>query len=344
MHRRKTEQRIRRTVRGKHCRSLLAVLLFLGWLVYICARLPSPPAGEAAGQTAGQYAEPSAGQYAEQAAGRVAEQTERQRTAVSEKHDIAWPVKNGTVNLTETEFLTGVLAACIPGHYSTETLKAQAVILRSLFKADGEATDFSYLDKTDRKKLWQDKTKEYEDKFTDAVQTTAGIILCYEGQVISPPYFRLSAGKTRDSAQIWEDKSFSWCKSVECPHNLEAAEYLQKVILKQKDVLAVFEKEQIPVTERNLRIRLVKDSTGYVMYAECNGQHVEGERFRQMFGLASAHISLEQEGEHLVFTTRGIGHGVGFDQYAAELLAQEGNDYQKLLDVFFEGVTLEKME
>lgn len=329
MHRRKTEQRIRRTVRGKHYRSLLAVLLFFGWLAYICARLPAPPAGETTEQTA----EPI-----------KRRQEERQKTVISDKRDIALPVKNGTVNLTENEFLTGVLAASIPGHYSTETLKAQAVILRSLLKASRETESFSYLDELDRKKLWQEKQEEYENKFLHAVEATAGIVLCYEGKIVSPPYFRLSAGKTRDSAQIWEDGSFSWCKSVECPHNLEAADYLQKVILKQKDVLAVFEKEHIPVSEQNFRIRLVKDSTGYVMYAECCGQHVEGERFRQLFGLASAHISLEQEGEHLVFTTRGIGHGVGFDQYAAELLAQGGNDYQKLLNGFFEGVTLEKME
>lgn len=40
--------------------------------------------------------------------------------------------------------------------------------------------------------------------------------------------------------------------------------------------------------------------------------------------------------------TKGVGHGLGFDQYGADLLAADGKDYMELLHFFFTDLSLEK--
>ena len=244
---------------------------------------------------------------------------------------------------TAEEFLTGALAAAIPGHYEKETIKAQAVILRSIAKCEGEKT-MGYLDVNRRKALWGQEFEATEDKFLQAARETAGIVLEKEGEIIIPPYFRISAGKTRDGDEIWDDGRFSWCKSVECPYNLEAEEYLQKTCVKKSVFLRRMKQLGITVEKEPMELLLTKDSAGYVLFLTCDGQYLEGERFRELFSLPSSCFSISMQKEEVVFTTRGVGHGLGFDQYGADLLAKSGIDYRELLYTFFDGVTLEKVE
>jgi len=108
--------------------------------------------------------------------------------------------------------------------------------------------------------------------------------------------------------------------------------------------LKKMEEEGCRITEEGTRLSLTRDSAGYVVFVDCGGKRLEGERFRTLFGLASANFQIREKGENIIFVTKGIGHGLGFDQYAADLLAAEGKDYQQLLAFFFQGISLEKVE
>ena len=39
-------------------------------------------------------------------------------------------------------------------------------------------------------------------------------------------------------------------------------------------------------------------------------------------------------------TTKGIGHGFGYDQYYGNLLAEQGQDYQEILHYFYQNIEL----
>ena len=244
---------------------------------------------------------------------------------------------------TTEEFMVGALAAVIPGHYQKETIKAQAVILRSIAGKEGKDA-MAYLDEAGRKVLWEQDFETNEEKFWQAARETAGIVLEKEGEKINPPYFRISAGKTREGNEIWPDGRFSWCKSVDCPYNLEAEDYLQKVCVKKSVFLRKMSQLGVVAEEKPIELILTRDSAGYVLFLTCAGQYLEGERFREIFGLPSSCFWVSVQDKEVVFTTRGMGHGLGFDQYGANLLAGSGMDYQELLYVFFDGVTLEKVE
>ena len=168
-----------RTVRRKRIQDLLAVLFFLLLLPYTCSVVGGIAAGGDAVKTmAGAKQGPYF--YREE--------------------------KNGTWQVPVEEYLVGALAATVPGDYRTEVLKAQAVILRSACMAEPQGEDMpDYLDLKERKEVWGEDFEENKERFSQAVSDTSGIVLTWEGEAVSPPFFRLSAGKTRSGAEIFED-------------------------------------------------------------------------------------------------------------------------------------------
>ena len=54
-----------------------------------------------------------------------------------------------------------------------------------------------------------------------------------------------------------------------------------------------------------------------------------GRTIREKLGLRSNDFTVKQKDNHLIFTTKGYGHGVGMSQYGANGMAQEGKITKK---------------
>lgn len=91
------------------------------------------------------------------------------------------------------------------------------------------------------------------------------------------------------------------------------------------------------------KLVLTRDSAGYVLNVRAGRSSIAGERFRQLFELPSSCFFLEEQGGKMVITTKGIGHGIGFDQYYANELAKQGASAEEILELFFPGL-LKKSE
>ena len=65
-----------------------------------------------------------------------------------------------------------------------------------------------------------------------------------------------------------------------------------------------------------------------------------GVDFRNKLGLRSADFDIEKNGEGVVITTRGYGHGVGMSQYGANGMAKAGSSYRDILFHYYPGVGL----
>ncbi|MDI9568662.1 MAG: stage II sporulation protein D, partial [Bacillota bacterium] len=59
--------------------------------------------------------------------------------------------------------------------------------------------------------------------------------------------------------------------------------------------------------------------------------------------LRSTKFTWQLEGENLVFTTLGYGHGVGLCQYGANGMAKEGRSVRESLQYYYRGVEIEKL-
>lgn len=261
----------------------------------------------------------------------------------------------GNYKIAMEEYLVGMMAATIPGEYEMETLKAQAILLRSfcmsqMVKEDGKKVvhdvvvkDY-YFNEKQRNELWKDNITEYENKVRQAVKETKGMFLVCGEDVINPPFFRLSNGVTRDVTEyVLSESKYPYMKSVACEKDIMAENYIQYVEMTDREFEKQIKKLMGKKGGKLQKLILYKDENGYVKEVEVNSKKIKGEAFRQAFGLASSSFSLEKIDSMIEIQTKGIGHGFGFSQWEANCLAKEGRNYEELLQYFFENISVEKI-
>ena len=133
------------------------------------------------------------------------------------------------VNLDE--YMCNVVSAEIPAKYNIEALKAQAVVARTYTiytiirnaGKHGEANicDSStccqaWISKENRLAKWEENVKEeYWNKIVEAVNTTIGEIVTYNGEIINAFYHANSGGKTEIASGVWGGKDYPYLQSVE---------------------------------------------------------------------------------------------------------------------------------
>lgn len=261
----------------------------------------------------------------------------------------------GMQKITLEDYLIGMLAATIPAEYELETLKAQAVILRSfcmnqMEKVDGQKVIYDkqlkeyYLQPVQYQAMWEENKNLYLEKIKKATSETKGIILVCNGDIVEPPFCRMSNGRTRDITEYTINKAaYYYMKTVECDADKMAIEYTQYKEVSQKE----FEEKLREILQgentKLQKIILYRDANDYVKEIQIGEEIIDGEIFKKGFDLSSSDYSLEKINNVIEIKTNGMGHGFGFSQYEANQLAKEGRDYTDLLNHFFSNITFENL-
>ena len=253
------------------------------------------------------------------------------------------------------------LSRSIDGGFEPEALKAQAVLIRSgllasLYQSEGTLTGKREIEVVD---TGYGSLPVPEAAF-DAVSQTKGVCLMYQDRPINGSYFAVSNGATRNGDEL-SLAEYPFLRSVLCSRDFLSLDYTSSVSLRKSEFEKIW--QQIPAVEKmppvgdpeqlekkveaekeleNISIR--RDSVGYVLYLERDGKFVTGEQFRDSFHLASASFHLSEEDGEVIITVKGVGHGLGMSQFAANEMAKEGKDYIEILEYFFRDVTFTKFE
>lgn len=261
----------------------------------------------------------------------------------------------GTQRIPLEEYLVGMLAATIPAEYEPDTLKAQAIILRSfcmnqMEKENGRKVIYDdllkeyYLQPTQYQEVWKDNEDLYLKKMKTAIEETKGVIMVCNGDIVEPPFCRMSNGKTRDITEYVIHKSaYPYMKTVTCEEDKMAGEYIQYIEIPKKEFKV---KLQQILPEKNAKLQkmiLFRDTNDYVKEIQIGEERIDGEIFREKFGLISSDYSLDKINDVIEIKSKGMGHGFGFSQYQANQLALIGKDYVELLNHFFSNIALEKI-
>lgn len=247
------------------------------------------------------------------------------------------------------EYLIGMVALQIPAYWEPETLKAQAMIARTyLYKQMGDAEKipeselkFNYLEESGLEEIWgKDKFLEYYKNIRDAVEETRGQVIKYEENLIDPLFHQVSAGKTRSG-----DEMHPYIKATDGHLDMEAENYMSlKTFTKEEFAAALNAMEDSPniLPEQALEsIQIVeKDETGYVTTLQVGMKSYSGEEVAYVLGLKSCAFSFEDYEGSIRCTTKGIGHGYGFDQYGANLKAKEGWRADELLNFYYKNIVV----
>ena len=171
--------------------------------------------------------------------GHVGEETEklRQREGMPQAQEAAgyeilvkydW----GVWALPLEEYLVYKLSAVMPQEYEKEALKAQAVLLRTeVVEALREEDTKSLQISGGGMERWYetDTGSEAYLPWRQAVEETAGLYLCCEGEPIQASYFKLSNGQTRDAAEVWDTDTRPYLTGISCVQDKAARDYSSTV-------------------------------------------------------------------------------------------------------------------
>ena len=284
--------------------------------------------------------------------------SEKQRAQVweNERIRIQADMKWGVWELSMEEYLIYKLESVMPDTYEREALKAQAVLLRTeLIRALQEQGEGSLRVSGDGLEKWygtDGETGKEIQPYTEAVEETDGLYLCYDGVPIQASYFKISNGQTRDAAKVWQTEKFPYLTSVSCAQDKAAQDFSSEVAVMKADYLNEIQSrigERYSQQELWEGIRLVYDETGYVtnvsfLVEEEEVGQMDGEAFRYLFALPSASFETEQTDTQIIFHVTGVGHGFGMSQYGANCKALNGETYDQILKEFFFGTELAKIE
>lgn len=252
----------------------------------------------------------------------------------------------GVERLPLETYLVSRLPATIDMEYEGEVLKAQAVVLRTeLLRMYYETAEKK--DNVEKKLICTEGelpkvSGSIYKKSSEAVASTRGMYMVYEGTVIMAPYFAVSAGKTRNGNEIFQSEEYPYLQSVECGRDFTAENYVQTVKL-DKDFFYQRLRE-LGDSGREEAMQIQRDSAGYVTEASYGNTYCSGERIREAFSLNSSCFEWEEEQNQIVIRVKGVGHGLGLCHYGANEKAKEGSDYIDILNYFFSDIVIEKTQ
>lgn len=261
----------------------------------------------------------------------------------------------GIENIPLEHYVADRLARSIDNSFEMETLKAQAVLIRSGILASA-VTD----EKERDIRSISIRDVNYgsilvTERIYEAVEQTKGVYLTYNSRPISGSYFAVSNGATRNGEELLLTE-YPYLKSVLCSRDFLSADYTSSSVYEEKEFEMIWEQilslqitEEEIIENKNItieetdNIKLYRDSADYVLYLEKDGKYVSGEQFRMAFELASSSFRLLKEDQRITAVVKGVGHGLGMSQYAANEMAKEGEDYIQILNYFFQDIAINKL-
>ena len=267
----------------------------------------------------------------------------------------------GVETVTMADWLPGVVAGEMPALFEEEALKAQAVaartyIMYSMGREKPAHPDADVCDdpgcckahSTDEKlrEHWGESYEENMARVLEAVRSTDGEYMSYGGEVIQAVFHSSSAGRTEDSAAIWQDVPY--LVSVESPETAEDVPgYVTSVTVNPEDfrsaVQTLHPEAEFGDDPAFWLGAAVRDASGRVESVDIGGAQVPGTELRTLFELRSTAFTLDYTDEGFLFTVTGYGHGVGMSQYGANVMAEDGADYEEILTHYYPGAELTRV-
>lgn len=273
----------------------------------------------------------------------------------ADENELAVEVLRTQTDQVETvpleEYVVGVVASEMPAEFEIEALKAQALAARtyviqfmSVSNGGEENVNIKdtvehqvYRSREELQQLWGSDYHWKIDKITQAVSATQGEILTFEDQLITPAFFSTSNGYTENAEDYWENE-LPYLRSVPSPWDEDSPRYLDQEIL---PISEVEQKLEISWVNTNNEYAITRTNTNRIETIELAGTMFTGREVREKLGLRSTDFEIEQKDDHLIFTTKGYGHGVGMSQYGANGMALEGKDYLEIVHYYYDGVTVD---
>ena len=262
------------------------------------------------------------------------------------------------VNLDE--YLYGVVSAEMPANYETEALKAQAVVARTytIYQmrhnsnkhenadiCDNYACCQAWISKEDRISKWNGEEAESNwNKIEEAVNSTTGKIVTYNGEPINAFFHSNSGGITEVPVNVWGGTGYPYLQSVETSGENTYTQYASEVTLSQEELINKLKEKYSDISidftnSEDIKILEYTESTR-VKTVKFGNHEISGVEARTLFGLKSTNFDITRDGDNIKFSVKGYGHGVGMSQTGADSMAKQGSSSEDIIKHFYTGVEI----
>ena len=254
------------------------------------------------------------------------------------------------------EYIKGVVAAEMPASFPEEALKAQAVASRTYAVRAVENADFelgpsdigqAYVTVDEMKENWGANFDTYYAKICVAVDSTKHEVKVYQGGPILAVFHSTSAGETETAGNIW-NYDLPYLESTDSIGDTYAPNYettteisCGDIIAKIKTLYPNFQADEAGLFD-SIKIN-ERSEAGYITDMTVGNMNFTGKQIREALGIRSTNFTVENKGGSIAFTTKGFGHGAGMSQYGAKYMAENGSDYQAILNHYYTGIKIEKL-
>ncbi|MGE5391515.1 MAG: SpoIID/LytB domain-containing protein [Deltaproteobacteria bacterium] len=252
-------------------------------------------------------------------------------------------------NIKLEEYLKGVVAAEVGPKYPLEALKAQAIVARTmtlaLIEYENGTRGKRGTDISDSHTEFQ----EYDEKkitplISKAVDQTRGQVLTYNGKFVYALFHSASKDKTASIEEGFPNlkNKAGYLKPV--PTNglkyAPAKYHNWTVKIPRSEVKQIMGSkagslDDIKISKRGPSGRATSISAGQSTISAVD--------IRAKIGpdrlYSTVLTNVKPQGDYIVFTGSGWGHGVGMEQWGADAMAKEGKNAKQIVMHYFPNVT-----
>ena len=280
---------------------------------------------------------------------------ENKKNILVENYDSGYKIQDKDQEIDLENYLLKILPGQISMDQEEETIKCQAVILRTdLIRKMGRSKKIKienipyrvYKDKQYRNKLGNRAYEIMDQKRKKAVKETIGKVITYKGTLIEPYFHAVSVGMTLDASE-WFGKKIPYLRQKESLSDIESKDYMSIKTISYQRMQIILEKHMkkkitIQQLQKNLRL-LTVTKNGYVKQIKAGPYIISGENFARWMQLASNNFYFEQYKGNLRIICLGKGNGLGLSQYGADQMAKQGKTYQKILKYYYPKTMIKKL-
>ena len=184
--------------------------------------------------------------------------------------------------------------------------------------------------------------KTFSQNIYDAAFSTSEYVLVDDSaRIVTSGFHSNCGGQTMNSEDVWS-KAVSCLRSINdtfCLHKTNAV--WQKKIPKDLWLDYVKTKYGFPLSD-SLQVKKVLnfDQQTRKVYLVNDDFFIPLKFVREDMKLKSTFFTIKEQGENVVFTGKGFGHGVGLCQEGAQRMAEKGYSYTKILNYYYTNIHL----
>ncbi len=231
------------------------------------------------------------------------------------------------------ELIASVTASEMRGTKELEAIKAFAIVSRS-FLAEGKRHPDLKSDFCDTTHCQVFQNLDSSAEIRNAVQQTQSLILTYHNQPLKAFYSKSCGGRTATFQETWgeQPKGYEF-PSVSCPCSNTSSLWNTSLSF-----------DELHRVSGLSNAKLMRTGNRILISSENRKQQFPLEIFRAKLGqaygwkrLPGNHYDIAQTAEGYLLRGTGQGHGVGFCQTGAEILASKGLSFMEILSHYFPG-------